>query len=397
MNTVHLVFSLRRPDLVDLDDWQRDADFSSEAHELLLAAHTRIQASVFPVDPRLEIEAELLRLRARPMSLRQRMLLYYLLAQCARARDLTVTANFFQAQAWLTQAEDIARPLQDFGAQVDIHDLKGTLYRAVSMYREAADEFALSLAFLREHANDHRSFDPEFEATLAAKAAMMGYLLGDFSQALERLQQATALRPRAVVSVRGKGTIDWAFALLHRQRNAPLDALWHVSMAVDLYRQLGQTDSLCRVLSLAADIAMDVATSHVGDDPVQYDKYLDQAASYAREASEVGSSVGDAPGSALSQLSLARLDRLRPPDPATGATDVEARIRKVLAQARQSKDNSLLIAAQTVLGADLLRRGKRDQSKRWLSKAVALADRIRSPGLALPAQRLLRQADGRSN
>lgn len=397
MNTVHLVFSLRHPDQVDLADWQREADFSSEAHERLLAAHARIQETVFLVDPRLEIEAELLRMRTRPMSLRQRMLLYYLLAQCARARDLTVTTNFFQAQEWLTRAEDIARPLQDFGAQVDVHDLKGTLYRAVSMYREAADEFALALAVLREHANDHRSFDPEFEATLAARAAMMGYLLGDFPLALERLQQATALRPRAVVSVRGQGTIDWAFALLHRQRNAPLDALWHVSIAVDLYRQLGQTDSLCRVLSLAADIAMDVAASSAGDDPVQKDRYLDQAASYAQEASDVGATVGDTPGVALSQLSLARLDRLRHPDLATGATDVEARIRKVLAQARQSKDDSLLIAAQTALGADLLRRGKRDQSKRWLSKAVMMADRIRAPGLALPAQRLLRQADGRSN
>ena len=94
MPTVHLVFSLRHPDLFD---WKQDLDFSPEAHERLLAAHARVHEPSVPIDLRPDIEAELLGLRAQPMSQRQRMLLYYLLAECARTHDLTVTRHFYRA------------------------------------------------------------------------------------------------------------------------------------------------------------------------------------------------------------------------------------------------------------------------------------------------------------
>lgn len=399
MQTVYLSFSLRHPDMVSLADWQRDPEFSPEAHERLLAAHERIREASDSLDALREVEAELLRISAGPMSRRQRMLLDYLLAHCERARDLTKPQSFNRAQEWLTRTEDIAQSLQDIGAQVDVHELKGTLYRAVSMYREAADEFAIGLSLLREHAKDQESFDPDFEATLAAKTATMDYMLGDFPRALERLHRAADLLPPEGVSISSQGTIAWAFALLNRQRNVPLEALWHVSVAVDLYRQIGSINSTCRVLSLAADIAMDAAESSAGDDPKQREAYLDLAARYAQEASAVGAIAKDKPGIALTDLSLARLDRLRNP---AGAADVELRIRRILRKAQRMRDDSLRVAAQIALGADLLTQGtyapdKRELGKRWLRIAIATANDMHAPGLALRARRLLRQADGRSS
>ena len=148
---------------------------------------------------------------------RQQMLLYYLLAQCVRERDLNVSATWAKALEWRTRAEQIAMKLLDNGAQVDLYELKGTLYRAVSAYWLAAEEFSSALRRLREHSADMESFDPEFEVTLAAKTAAMEYALGLFPRALEHVTRAASLLPLTKSSLTGQGTVAWTFALLYQQ------------------------------------------------------------------------------------------------------------------------------------------------------------------------------------
>jgi tetratricopeptide (TPR) repeat protein len=387
---VELVFALRHP---EQRTWQHDSDFDARVQKHLLAAHRRIAQFTPSIDRRSRVEALLLRLRASVMSERQDMLLCYLLAQCARARDLSLARNFNQALAWCDRAVEIAGRLVDRGAQVDLHELRGTLHRSISFYWIAAEEFSYALRLMREHIGDTQSFDPEFEVTLAAKAAVMDHAIGNFSRAVEHVERAASLLPLTTASVAGRGTVSWTFALLCRQRNELIDALQHVEAAAALYRQLGATNSTCRVLSLAADIAMDIAQSSAGDAPAARTGYLRKAARYIEEALRVGREAHDPPGIELANLSRARLEQLRS---AKRAAEAESGIRRVLLHARRMHDDSLLSAAQTALGVNLLARGEQAGGKRWLKKAIATADRINTPGLAYRAQRILRQADGRS-
>jgi tetratricopeptide (TPR) repeat protein len=388
---VRLVFSLRHPDLFD---WQHDdPGFNVHVHAILLDEHKRIVESTAAADHRPQAETTLLRLRAFPMSQRQQMLRYFLLAQCARAQDLTLSAHFCQALKWCGRAEQIAGALLDFGAQVDLHELRGTLHRAISIYWIAAEEFSLALRLLREHALDQESFDPEFEVTLAAKAAAMNYLLGNYDRAWEQVQRAEALLPLTTISVEGEGTVAWTCALLDRQRNEPVEALRHVETAARLYQRLGTTNSTCRVLSLAADIALDAAESLADDATEACDGYLLLAAQHVKEALRVGHAADDQVGLELAKLTLARLERVQ------GTVNVEqaaARIRGVLRQAGTMRDESLLTAAQTELGINLLASGGQAAGIRWLTKAVETAAHINAPGLALRAQRRLWKADRRN-
>jgi tetratricopeptide (TPR) repeat protein len=227
----------------------------------------------------------------------------------------------------------------------------------------------------------------------------MEYLLGlgALPRALEHMQQAAALLPLARASVAGQGTVEWTLALLHRQRNELAEALRHVEVATSLYRQLGTLNSTCRVLSLAADIALDLAESAHGEDGEAHasrEDYLMQASNYIEEALRVGLAAHDVEGSALARLSRARLTCVRGDSAASSAP--EADIREVLRQARQMHDDSLMTAAQTALGNYLLAQKKTEMGKRWLAKAVATATGANAPGLAFRSQRSLRRAVGRN-
>ena len=430
--TLELVFPLRHPETYP---WAQEPNFNPQVHTRLLRAHQRILESVPGKDHRPRVEAQLLRLRHSSMSQRQEMLLNYLLAQCVRARDLTLSAHFGQALEWCQRAEQIAGMLVDRGAQVDLHELRGTLHRATSFFWIAAEEFSLALCLLRELAEDRASFDPEFEVALAAKTASLDYLSGNITRALEHILRAETLLPLTAVSLAGRGNIAWTMALLDRQRNAPLVALEHVEQAADLYQQLGATNSTCRVLSLAADIALDCSESPAGDDRAAAEAFLRLAAHYVAQALRAGQEAKDPAGIGLARLSQARLERLAesrqlsihlgtdavmhadttpaaapvtPAQPATGprakrqaggqgeVPDSEAAIRSVLQQAHKLRDKALLAAAQTALGEDLLARGASTDGKRWLRRAIVTATRIRTPALAFRAQRCLRQAEGRN-
>ena len=356
-----------------------------------MAARERIAESTAAVDHRIKAEASLSRLLGKAMSKRQEMLLYYLLAQCARARDLSQTGLFFETLGWIRRAEEIALATLDYGARVDLHELQGSLYRAISVYKMAVEEFSLALRLLREHAADRESFDPDFEVTLAAKTAALEYLLGLFHRALEHIQRAAELLPLATKSAIGQGTVEWTFALLDRQRNELAGALEHVEVAVDLYRQQRATNSTCRVLSLAADIALDMAELATRETSETREAYLALAARYVDEAFAVGREVNDREGIELAKLSLTRLERLQGSD---GAASSAARLRAILRQARRMRDKSLLPAAQTEMGVELLARGERDAGRQWLKKAIKTAKSVNTPGLAFRAQRILRKDEG---
>lgn len=391
MLQVRLVFCLRRPDTYD---WEADADgFNARIHERLLAAHKRVSESTPEHDQRAQVEADLLKLVKKSMSQRQRMLLFYLLSLCARARDLTVSDNFGKALEWCSRAEPIAGTLLDYGAQVDLHELRGNLHRAVSMYWSAAEEFSLVLHLLREHASDIESFDPEFEVTVAAKAGAMDYLLENFTRAVDHVQRAHALLHLMDESVTGLGTVAWTYALLDRHRNRLRDAFDHAETAAAQYLRAGSSNSTCRILSLTADIALDAAESIEDEQNPERTEYLRAASNYIREAKRVGEEAKDEPGIAIAKLSLARLERVQ------GIADrqtTEARIRNVMEQAKSTRDTSLLTAAQTALGAELLAFGDRTTARRWLKRAIEVAERENAPSLAFRAQRILWKMDGRN-
>lgn len=385
MLQIQLVFPLRHPERFM---WRDDPGFNASVHDELLDAHRRIAQATAQSSPLSATETRLLRLLHRSMSQRQEMLLYYLLAQCVRARDLSKSTNFVQAFEWCTRAEQIAMNLLDFGAQVDLHELKGTLFRATSGYWLAAEEFSNALRRLREHSADMESFDPEFEVTLAAKTAAMEYAQGISIRALEHVRRAASLLPLTTMSRTGQGTITWTFALLHWQFNRLAEAQEQVEMAVTLYRQTSAKESTCRVLTLAADIALDVAESlDAQTQRAAYDEQLTRAASHIDEALRIGREADDAPGIALARLSDARLKRIRGDAEAASA---EADIRAILQQARTSGDDSLVVAAQTALGITLIACGKKALGKRCLKNAIKTAERISAPGLAHRAKRSLR-------
>ena len=119
-----------------------------------------------------------------------------------------------------------------------------------------------------------------------------------------------------------------------------------------------------------------------------------QASNYIEEALRVGLAAHDVEGRALARLSRARLTCVR--GDGDGPSAPEADIREVLRQARQIHDDSLMTAAQTALGNNLLAQKKTEMGKRWLTKAIATAASANAPGLAFRAQRSLRRADGRN-
>lgn len=390
MQTVQLQFSLRHPSMVD---WRQDADYDDEVQQRLLVAHERVMGSTPAGDERPAVETELIHLQGLQMSQRQLMLLYYILAQCARSKDLSRPMNFGNALEWCSRAEHIAVSLVDLGAQVDLHEFRGTLHRAVSMFWIAAEDFSYALRLLREHAEDDSSFDPEFEVTLAAKTATIDIILAKYQRALEHIRRAQALLPLTTDSTIGPGTIEWALALIDRQRNELRSAFRHAEIAAAHYVRAGATNSTCRILSLTADIALDVAEFAGPGQESICAAYLKRAADYVKQAQKVGRVAHDKPGRELATLSQARLDRLQG---SANRETIEARIRTVIRRAGAMRDESLLVAAQTALGIELIAFGEPEEGKPWLIQADALAQEIHTPGLAFRANRALRHMKGRN-
>lgn len=374
-----LLFTLRKPELVK---WERDEDFNPRVSAILFAAHYRLQSITSDTDPRPAIEAELEAFADTPISRRQQMWLYYLLARCADARDFSDSNNFYSALEYLARAENIGLTIQDFGAVIDALNLQGAYQRAVSQYREAADSYDQALRYLREHASDFASKDPDFEVELAGRAAMTDILIGNYERARTHVFSAATLLP-LTKDPQGAGNLAWSFALLSRQSGEPLEAYQRIWQAVLYYRQLPPSNSRCRVLVLAAEIAMDATEAQ----PADATGYLQRATEYLREAEEIGAQAEDEPGLELLKLSRFRWERLTQ---ATNAADAEARIGEALSWAREHNDESLLFMAQTAIGVELLEAGQPDAGRTWLTRAVATARNLRTPGLAYYAQRKLR-------
>jgi tetratricopeptide (TPR) repeat protein len=394
---LQLVFCLRHP--TDFVFWESEDEFNPDVHERLLAAHQLIERATPENDRRLEAEEDLQRMKGATMSRRQQMLRYYLLAQCGRARDLYSPEYLFQVLNFCTLAENLAKDLWDFGAEVDLCELRGTLYRSLSIYYEAAEAFAHALRVLREHSGDDDSYDPEFEVSLIAKAATLDYVLAQLPRAWTHIERAWMLLPLTPTSILARGTIAWATALLYWQKKELDNALQYVRDAAQLYRQLDATNSTCRVIVLMAEIEMDVAESLTADEQATRAEHLAQAAEHLDEAFAVGRKVVDLAGIELANLALARLHRILGTAIATGADsaqDPEKLMHAVLERARRMRDHSLIVAAQTAIGADLLMRGKTARGKSWLHKATKTARSIASPGLALRAERYLWRAEGRN-
>jgi len=378
MPAAPLSFSLRQP----LGLLAEDGLLSPET-DRLLAAHALLHRPTPSDDDRRRALALIEPLDLRQLPRRRKTLTSYLLARAQGVR------NTSRALEHYSTAFDLADHMHDEGALVDLLYHRGVAFRRISEFHAAADDLALCLRILREHAGDADSLDAAFELDVLARLAGFEQTLGHFELATQHLAEARRLMRLAPEAQLEQATVSWLAALLDRLRNRPFRALDSALTATRVYERLGDAASSTRIRYLAAEISLDVAERFCQPNfpAAPYFAIADREITSAIEQSRTSN---DPYGVELALLAQARLHRLRRDN-----VNTQVQIERVICMARRLNDVTLLAQARSTLAEELLARGEVTSGLTMCRKVLDTLQWVQAPALGIPARRhLLRAQEG---
>ena len=365
---------------VDDETWHDEPGYSHVLHRLLVRAYTLVKSGRGQVGAYLRASLLLESWRDAPMSLRQRMRLYFLFAVAQAAAGQYRLALF-----WIDEALPIAIALAAEADQAELLFQRAALNRAVLLLREAAEDLRDYLAIL-DLAHDRLSIDdPAARLRALPHLATYEYFTAEFAAAEQHIAAARTLLAQVPNAPFEAATTAWAQADLDLLRGQPERALRPALAILEVYNREATPISQERAEIFVAQAALQLAVTL----PVGSDRYalLALARPHIERAEQLAHAAEDKPGRGLAHLARAQYARL-----SRGSTDPIASIEAVIRLARDIDDVAVLAQARTALGDEYAARGEIESALTCYRATVEVVAASEVPVLAVPAQRALRRA-----
>lgn len=315
---------------------------------------------------------------ARPMSLRQRLIITYLLALSHFS-----VADYTGAAAHLDDAAELALRLSQHDALVDIGYLHGAANRAMSRFPAALSDFSHCLDAVQTSGDTVRALNSDLEMAALLSVAAIELLLAQYERCIRHLEEARLLSARLPTNDSNTALIAWIAAALERWRGHPERAMAYATSACEALVGDDNLSNNGRILTLLADITLDLATGDAPTAPAHprlarlARRHADRALTLARHAS-------DKTGVHMARLTQARVQRLSGDE----CVQIPA-IEDIMRYAQHTGDTALLCQAYSALGDDFARRSESDPAKNAYRTALSIADQGEIPAYATFPRRQL--------
>jgi tetratricopeptide (TPR) repeat protein len=330
-----------------------------------------------------DAQAAVEHVRHQPMSDRQRLRVFYVLAQAAHA-----DGRYDDAADTLEIAIDLAERMDELDAFAQLAHFLAAQYDHLDQWATGAQASAAALAAWRSGPAASGPPDPldaSFLVDIRDRLAIELFYVARLDEAAEQLHAASTLSPFATRSaMRGAG-IQWTLALIERWRARPEHAREHVRAAFDVYAASGDPFELPRLQILIADIGLDLAAgiSRAGIFESR-DTALAFVERHLLQSVAQTSANGDVRSHCRALLTYTRYQRL-----AGHNTNRLAVIESVGRTATRLSDTQLIGMYCTEFGDELAFLGDREAAKNAYRQALDTFALTQAPGLSVWAYRAL--------
>lgn len=381
-------YSLR---ISDHPRWRNDDDYSSDVAAALSLAYQDLKSQPHKTEAFLSAYKRVIAHVRSSMSVRQRLHVCYVLATAYIADD-----EYGLGLRMLDTGLDLAESLHDDGALIELLYLRGSAYRALSLFREAADDYAVCIAILRDQTEEYEEYqneepatvDPALELQLLVQLSGFEFMLMRFDVAETLLSQAERLIPQVPGCSMEAATIGWIRALLCRWSGAPERALRYAIATEDVYATAEQAASASRIQTIVADTALDLAETFPNGVRSDAGAACARLANrYAKRALASSRKVKDEGGLGVALLACARYDLMRGRN-----VDTRANIERVIRMAERLDDACLRVDAQTALGREIEARQNLDSALSAYRSARETAIAYNVQAMGVWAQRAILRA-----
>ena len=366
--------SLLIPDAVQ---WRSEPGYSSAAAVAIQQAYSSVKPPLRGTTAYLLAYALVSPFMTSRVSLRQRLIIVYILAMAH-----TATGDHLRAIGCLDEALELSLRLKDIDAPIELFYLRGSLYRTHSRFVPAVSDFMACLELLQGTISEQNDpADLTFMAHVLVDKALAHFFLAQYAQVEACLKPALSILADSASDQMTVANMLWTYALLERQRGHLEPALNHAKQTCQLYAQLGSPLSLVRIQILCGNIALDLAETYPSSSNMA-DRYMRFAQSYS-ERSTMTKTLQDPSGEGLAMLLDARFGRVA----RTPAVDSLKVIAATIHKASELGDSALLCQAYSELGDEQTARGELLGARNSFRKALDVAHTYKFPALAAPAQR----------
>jgi tetratricopeptide (TPR) repeat protein len=366
--------------------WRREHQYSPAVAAALAHAYQAIgrPARGDLVAAYCQAESALLPCLRQPMSLRQRMLIGYILGLACMSTD-----RFALAAEHFDIALEVAMQLHDLHAGIELAHLNAQLYWHREELGTAARYASLSLEILRTPTGDETACilaDAELTLDVLARAALIDWFRGDYEHCMQFADLAGRMLGKTTTTSTSAAAVTWLHALLLQSRGDLEAALRQALAAAEVYERLGPVGSCTRIHTVVADIALDLADRFAprGNHSSTAEAFITLAARYVSSALEFARSAQDDAGEGLALLASARLAGLRRDN-----VDRVVVLESVGWNAERLTDVALLGQTYTALGNELATQDQQDAALSCFRSAIHLLSTAGLSGLAWRARRTL--------
>ncbi len=371
--------------------WYDEMDYSYDVASRLTRAYTclrQVEQSAAHRDEYLMVFAHARNCQGRAMSLRQLMLVHYLLGLV----NVRLDGDYSAAFEHFSEALVIAEQIRDLTSTVKLAQLAGYATRAMSNCVVAVNCYVYALDVLRTlpHRQPGRPVAPSFEADLLLSLVGNEFALGQYVRAQSHVEEARSLLASLPPGGLHGARLDSFDSLLLRWQGRPELALEVARRANATYagQEMSPSTRLSfdRQSAVAADIALDLAEARQADGyGSDYRQYVAIARPHMMTALQLAREIQDIPGWGLAELTRVRYERVA----GYAADGRVAAIENVIRLARRLQDVPLLGQAQTALGHELAWVGSAEQSRTRYRKALDVLTNSEVPAMGVWARRAL--------
>lgn len=374
-----LASSLRFP---DRRVWHRARHYSPEFAAILARAYQELKSAPGHIEAYARAHDLILPWLGLRVSKRQLMHACYVLGMAYMALGEAGLAH-----EALTRGLELAEHnVRDELAAAQLASLRAAASSWLLRYHDAAMDLRHALAVVSDERETPAPSTAAFQLATLADLAGFEFMLTDYEHAIEHTSHAERLLGSAGNPATEHAIVEWDWALLHRWRGEPHEALRHALAASEIYAGDNDLRSWGRIQTVLADIALDLAEFYQGGDA--RDAYIAMADPYIERALALGRLEADPVGAHLAKLAHARLLRVAGYDESITAT-VTAAIRDAL----HWRDASLISVAYTTFGNDLAARGDREGARFCFGEVLEAVAGTDLPAMAVWAFRALARFD----
>lgn len=330
---------------------------------------------------------ELRAYQQKPMAVRQRLLLEYLLAW-ATAQEGDLRAALIHLDASLVQAER----LRDWRAYCELAWRAGIAGQRLGFYVDAHCYLNESLGAIHNLVQHGDSPDNNLRFDLHLRLASVNFELALFAEASRHLKEAAMLlRSLGAQAYRQAASLSWIQALLYRWKGQLPAALDSAMLAADDLERAAPSGALARIQLVVVETALDLAErfTHAPLAPSSrgYATYMDVTNRYIHASMQLTQEATDPVDAMISRLLVHRWRRLGH----IGGNHVAA-IESVAHDAEILGEMGVVGRAHTALGDEHIAQGEHEAALTCYRRASDILERHKFRALAILPRRALLMA-----